>query len=81
MALDAKYQLDIKKTDKAIKTRKESIEGLKGVLGAKRIAQMKKEAVECPVLMTTVSFIECFACPNFMRRFKGSIHCKGEPLP
>ncbi|MEM4246349.1 MAG: hypothetical protein QW390_03535 [Candidatus Bathyarchaeia archaeon] len=81
MALEARYKLDIRRVEKAIKTRKDSTEGLKGVLGARRIAQMKKEAVECPVLLTTVSFIECFSCPNFIRRVKGVIHCKGEPLP
>ena len=80
MALEAKYKLDIRKVEKAIKTRKDRTEGLKGVLGARRIAQMKREAVECPLLETTVSFIECFSCPNFIRRVKGVVHCKGRPL-
>jgi len=79
--LEAKYKLEVRKSGKALKTRKESTDALKGVLGAKRIATMKKEAVECPILVTTVSFVECFSCPNFMRRVKGLIHCRGETFP
>ena len=74
------YTLTIKEQKKAIRTPKESTEILKGVLGAKRIAKMKKEAIECPILEKTVSFVECYSCPNFIRRIRGSVHCKGEPL-
>ncbi|MEM2122971.1 MAG: hypothetical protein QXE79_04970 [Candidatus Bathyarchaeia archaeon] len=63
-----------------MRTPKESLEALKGVLGARRIAKMKREAVECPIKGRTLSFVECFSCPNFIRRVKGAIHCKGDPL-
>ena len=74
------YTITIKEQTKAIRTPKESTEILKGVIGAKRIAKMKKEAIECPVLEKTVSFVECYSCPNFIRRVRGTVHCKGDPL-
>ncbi len=74
------YTITIKEQNKAIRTPKESTEILKGVIGAKRIAKMKKEAIECPVLEKTVSFVECYSCSNFIRRVRGTVHCKGEPL-
>jgi hypothetical protein len=42
---------------------------------------MKKEAVDCPVKLKVVSFVECFTCPNFNRRVRGKVGCKGLPLP
>jgi hypothetical protein len=80
LKLDCKYKLEINRVEKAIRSRKESVQALKGVMGAKMIARMKKEAVECPVYGKTVAFVECFSCPNFVRRFKGEVHCRGEPL-
>ncbi len=76
--MESRYVISVRETDKAIRTPKKSLESLKGVLGAKRVARMKKEAVECPIKGSTVSFVECFSCPNFERRIKGSIHCRGE---
>ncbi len=78
--MNCKYKLEVKRVDKAIRTSKERSEALKGVMGAKMIARMKKEAVECPVLDKTVAFVECFSCPNFVRRLRGEVHCKGEFL-
>lgn len=78
--MESRYVISIIEMDKAMRTPKESLEALKGVLGARRIAKMKREAVECPIKGRTLSFVECFSCPNFIRRVKGAIHCKGDPL-
>ena len=78
--MESRYVINVIQMDKTIKTPKESLEALKGVLGARRVAKMKMEAVECPIKGKTLSFVECFLCPNFIRRVKGTIHCKGDPL-
>jgi len=78
---DTKYTVEVKQAEKALKASKESLQSLKGVVGGKQIARMKKEAVDCPVMKKTICFVECFACPNFLRRMKGNVHCKGDPLP
>ena len=80
LKMESRYVINVVQMDKAIRTPKESLEALKGVLGAKRVARMKKEAVECPIKNRIVSFVECFSCPNFIRRVKGTTHCKGDPL-
>jgi hypothetical protein len=78
--MESRYVISVIQMEKAIRTPKESLEALKGVLGAKRVAKMRKEAVECPIKGGTISFIECFSCPNFIRRVKGAVHCRGDPL-
>jgi hypothetical protein len=77
----AKFVVDIFSPEKPPPTPKQYVDDLKGVAGGKQIARMKKEAVECPVLTKTVSFVQCFACPNFIRRIKGKVDCRGVPLP
>jgi len=81
LAEDSKYTVEIKPLEKAMKVSKESLQSLKGAVGGKQIARMKKEAVECPVMAKTVCFVDCFACANFLRRIKGTVNCKGDPLP
>jgi hypothetical protein len=81
LAADAKYTVDVKQVDKALKASKESLQSLKGVAGGKQIARMKKEAIDCPVMKKTICFVDCFPCPNFLRRVKGNVHCKGDSLP
>lgn len=78
--LQAKYVVEIKPVDRAIATPKEFAQELKGAVSGKQLARMKKEAVDCPVLGKTVSFVQCFACTNFLRRVKGHVDCKGLPL-
>jgi hypothetical protein len=41
---------------------------------------MRREMVECPVLGGEVPFLQCYFCPNFVRRVKGVVHCRGLPL-
>jgi hypothetical protein len=75
-----KYLVEITTPAKPPPTPKQFVQDLKGVAGGKQIARMKKEAVDCPVLVKTVSFVQCFACPNFLRRVKGKVDCRGLPL-
>jgi hypothetical protein len=76
----AKYIVEVFTPDKAPTTAKQHVQDLKGVVGGKQIARMKKEAVDCPVLQQKVSFVQCFGCPNFIRRVKGQVGCRGLPL-
>ncbi len=78
---DAKYIVQIEVPEKSTPTPKQYVQDLKGVVGGKQMARMKKEAVDCPVLEKRVSFVQCFACPNFIRRVKGQVGCRGLPLP
>src|SRR2546425_9800807 len=77
----AKYVVEVTVPEKSPPTPKQYIQDLKGVVGGKQLAKMKKEAVECPVLAKTVSFAQCFACPNFIRRGEGKVDVRGFPLP
>lgn len=67
---DDKYLVDVFKPPKAIPTPKEWLEAIKGAVKGKMLAKMKKEAVNCPVKLKVVSFVECFTCPNFNRRVR-----------
>jgi hypothetical protein len=78
---DDKYLVDITVPPKAIASPKEALETIKGSVKGKMLAKMKKEAVNCPVKLKMVSFVECFTCPNFNRRIRGKVGCRGLPLP
>ena len=78
---DDKYLVDIFTPPKAIPSPKESLEAIKGAVKGKMLARMKKEAVDCPVKLKKVSFVECFTCPNFNRRVRGKVGCRGLRLP
>lgn len=80
MSEDYRYVVKVVELDKPMKVSKEAQESLKGVATGKMLARMKKEAVDCPVLNRRMPFLECFSCRNFQRRFKGEVHCIGEPL-
>jgi hypothetical protein len=54
---------------------------LKGGASPKLISRMKKEAVDCPVVKGEVNFLVCFACPSFIRRVMGEVHCAGTTPP
>jgi hypothetical protein len=77
---DDKYLVDIFTPPKAIPSPKQSLEAIKDSVKGKMLARMKKEAVDCPVKLKVVSFVECFTCPNFNRRVRGKVGCKGLPL-
>jgi len=75
-----KHTVEIKVSNTQVRVPKEKVDSLKGVVGGKTLARMKKECVECPFTMTTKSFIECFTCDNFVRRIKGQVHCSGQQV-
>ena len=77
---DDKYSVEVFMPPKAIPTPKESLEAIKGAVKGKMLAKMKKEAVNCPVKLKAVSFVECFTCTNFNRRIRGRVGCRGLPL-
>jgi len=77
---DDKYLVDVFLPPKAIPSPKESLAMIKDSVKGKMLAKMKKEAVDCPVKLKKVSFVECFTCPNFNRRIRGKVGCKGLPL-
>jgi hypothetical protein len=78
---EVKYTVEILVPDKITPTPKQYVQELKELkIKGKQLARMKKEAVDCPVLETRVSFVQCFACPNFIRRVKGQVGCRGLPL-
>jgi hypothetical protein len=80
MGEDDKFLVDVFVPPKAIPSPKESLEAVKGSVKGKMLAKMKKEAVDCPVKLKKVSFLECFTCTNFNRRVRGKVGCKGLPL-
>ena len=77
---DDRYIVDIFTPPKAFPSPKESLEAVKGSVKGKMLARWKKEAVDCPVKLKAVSFLECFTCPNFNRRVRGKVGCRGLPL-
>jgi hypothetical protein len=75
-----KYEVTVIKLERALRTKKEVREKVKEMLGGGVVRKFNKDAVDCPVLEKRVSFLECYICPNFIRRFKGTVHCRGEPI-
>jgi len=80
MPKDYKYTVKITPVEKAFRVPKDIQYKLKGVAGGKKLARMKKEGVDCPVLKKMAAFPICFVCDNFQRRFIGEVHCIGNPL-
>jgi len=78
--LEPRFTVKIYLKPEPFKIKKEIQVSLKGVLGPKKIKAMKFEAVDCPVLKSEVPFLQCFVCPNHLRRFKGEVHCEGNAL-
>ena len=81
MSADYKYVVKLKEAAKPKRVPKVVSEQLKGVASGKAMARMKKESVDCPVLKQEVGFLICFACPSFVRRVSGEVHCAGGQGP
>lgn len=73
------YEIAVEEVEKPFKLSEDVKKKLAG-LSPKLLSRMRREAVECPVLGRKVPFVECYICPNFLRRVKGFVHCKGLPL-
>jgi len=74
------YEVAVKEVEKSFRISEEVKKRLLGI-SPKLLSKMRREAVDCPVLGREVPFIECYVCPNFLRRVRGFVHCKGLPLP
>jgi len=74
-----RYEVPVKTLDKAYTISGEVRRQLTGV-SPKFLSRLRREYVECPVKNATTPFAECFTCPNFLRRVKGVVHCKGLPI-
>jgi len=77
---ESKYSVKICDSEKRLKVSKAVVDSLKGVASGKMMRRMKNEFINCPVLSKDRPFLECYACSNFLRRFKGEVHCIGLPL-
>lgn len=72
-----RHEVQIITLERALRTKKEIREKARSLLGKKMTTRFGKDAVDCPVLERRVGFLECYVCPNYIRRFKGKVHCKG----
>jgi len=81
MPSDTKFFVKVFPAQKPKKIPKAVIQELKGVASAKAMGRMKKESVDCPVVKGEVGFLVCFACPSFLRRVSGEVHCAGGEGP
>ena len=80
MSIEAKFKVKVQPASKKFRIPKEMLKEIKNAVGRKMLQNMKKESVICPVMNKEVPFVVCFLCPNFIRRVKGFVYCKGNPL-
>ncbi|MEM1567677.1 MAG: hypothetical protein QXI84_04290 [Thermofilaceae archaeon] len=73
------YEVAVKDVGKPFKVPEDAKKRLMGI-SPKMLSKMRREAVDCPVLGREVPFVECYICPNFVRRVRGRVHCRGLPL-
>lgn len=78
--METKYTVKIFTVEKPARISKELKENLKGVVSGKSLKRMKLEEVDCPVYKKNMPFLECFVCPNHIRRVLGVVDCSGQPL-
>ena len=81
LSSDAKFAVKVYQSAKPKKVPKAVSAELKGGASPKMISRMKKESVDCPVVLKEVSFLVCFACPSFLRRVSGVVDCAGGKGP
>ena len=81
MSQETKFKVQIFDSPKPKKVPKAVSSELKGAASAKAISRMKKESVNCPMVNAEVAFLVCFACPSFLRRVTGEVHCAGAQPP
>ena len=78
-----RYEVPVEKLGEPLRVSKELAEQVKEALGSasrKVLSEMRREAVNCPVLGERVPFLQCYVCKNFVRRVRGVVYCKGEEL-
>lgn len=77
---EARYVVDVKRVEKALKIPQEVLDEIKGAVGSKMISSMRREVVSCPIRGEDTPFLVCFSCSNFIRRVSGKVYCRGLPL-
>ncbi|MEM1945440.1 MAG: hypothetical protein QW614_05375 [Candidatus Caldarchaeum sp.] len=75
--MEARFFVEVKVAEKALKTDPEVLEAIKGVVKGKMLSRMKKEYVECPMDGSKIAFLSCFVCVSHIRRVRGVVHCAG----
>lgn len=75
-----KYEVPVIELQRAMRVPRELTERMKGGISKSMIRKLKRQAVDCPVMGKRVAFLMCYFCPNFVRRVRGIVYCKGEPL-
>lgn len=78
--METEHTIKIYEIEKPVRISKELKENLKGIVSGKALRRMKLDEIKCPVLVETKPFLECFVCPNHIRRVKGEVHCTGNVL-
>ncbi|MFP3219787.1 MAG: hypothetical protein RXR41_01315 [Candidatus Marsarchaeota archaeon] len=73
-----KFVVEVIPAPDGLKPTKEALDSLRSALSRKMLSKMQNEAVVCPVFSETIPFLNCMNCPNFIRRFKGKVYCRGE---
>jgi hypothetical protein len=81
LSVDYQFVVKVKEATNPKRIPKVVSTQLKGVASPKAVARMKKESVDCPVVKEEVGFLICFACPSFVRRVSGEVHCAGGDGP
>ena len=76
---DWAYEVPVIQLDRAMRVPRELKERLSG-LSKSMVTKLSRNAVDCPVKKRRVSFLECYFCPNFLRRVRGTVYCRGNPL-
>ena len=92
-SVQTKYIVPVKQVEKSIKLTDQAKDELRSIgmmddkgklklkgVSPKMLKRMKLEAVDCPVLVQEVGFIQCYVCKNFNSRVTGQVYCRGDPL-
>jgi hypothetical protein len=92
-SVQTKYIVPVKQVEKSIKLTDQAKDELRSIgmmddkgklklkgVSPKMLKKMKLEAVDCPVLVQEVGFVQCYVCKNFNSRITGQVYCRGDPL-
>ena len=92
-SVQTKYTVPVKQVEKSFKLTDQAKDELRSIgmmddkgklklkgVSPKMLKRMKLEAVDCPVLVQEVGFIQCYVCKNFNSRVTGQVYCRGDPL-
>lgn len=70
-------EIAVYKVQNAYSPDKELLKQLRELkISRKFIDSMKTDAVNCPMVGGESPAVKCLACPYFLRRVKGVVHCR-----